>query len=95
MVHDSRLSCFSIRDTPFLLDSYLDEPFKPLAKFLPMFQYDNPVKINSSVIPGLKIDVLKVEIHKNISCLKLLAQTLLCKSSTYKPPRLVGTGISF
>lgn len=32
-----------------------------------MFQYDNPVKINSSVIPGFKIDVLKVEIHKNVS----------------------------
>lgn len=51
----------------FFLDKSLTEPFKSFGKFLPMFQYDNPVKINFSVIPGFKIDVLKVEIHKNVS----------------------------
>lgn len=65
MILDSTVSASELHH--FFLDSSLTEPFKSLAKFLPMFQYDNPVKTNSSVIPGFKIDVFKVEIHKNVS----------------------------
>lgn len=39
----------------FFLDNSVTEPLKLLGRFLPTFQYDTPVKINSSVVTGFKM----------------------------------------